>query len=173
MSDAPIKAVWEGDGFKPASPYWQSKADEQFVVGVTYQISAIAGRSEQSHNHTFAVIVEAWHSLPDELLSTYPTAEFLRKRALVDIGHRNETLYACKSNAAALRLAAILRGMNQFAVIDVRDDTVRIWEARSMARNAVPDNKSWQDLKTRLLTRVGDIVGVSAEAMNKHDGAST
>jgi hypothetical protein len=170
---APIKFRWLGDGFEPYSPFWQGKADEQFVVGEAYRLSVVAGRSEESHRHLFAVVDEAWGSLPDDLLDRYPTALHLRKAATVGIGYYNESLHVMDSPADAIRLAATFRSLNEYVVISVRKNVVRAWTAKSLSRAAIPDRKEWAAIKDKLLTWVGDLIGVTGTELDKHDGAST
>lgn len=118
MSSAPILLSWDGEAFYPASPYWASRADRQFVVGETYKLVEHHDRSESSHNHYFAAIGNAWNTLPDHLLAEYPTAEHLRKKMLVKCGYADERTVVCASKAEAERVAAFINADGQLRCRD-------------------------------------------------------
>ncbi|WP_216073446.1 hypothetical protein, partial [Acinetobacter baumannii] len=72
-----------------------------------------------SHNHEFAWLHEAWHSLPERYAEQFPSSEHLRKYALIQAGYSNSHSLVCGSKAEALRLAAFIRPMDEFAVVTV------------------------------------------------------
>lgn len=157
---APIRLRYEGNGdFRVLSNYWASRADKDFVVGEVYQMVEQQDRSVNSHNHFFACIGEAWKTLPDEQLESYPTSEHLRKKALVWKGWRDERSIVCASKAEAERVAAFIKPMDDFAVVTVRDAVVRVWTAKSQSKKAM-GAKEFQQSKRDVLDFVDDLLGV-------------
>src|SRR4051812_32331913 len=115
MTDAPILFQWDGEAMVPASQFWSRRADKQFVVGEHYQMVEHHDRSANSHRHYFAELNDGWRNLPDDMLEEYPTAEHLRKKALIRRGWRDEQTFVCSSKAEAERLAAFLRPIDDYA----------------------------------------------------------
>ena len=104
----PLPMRWTGQGFEPHSQAI-SRAVAQYDVGEIYPVTVAEVRSEANHNHEFAFIRTAWKNLPEGLSELYPTAEHLRKRALIDTGFYDEQIIDAGTNAAAIRVAAGVR----------------------------------------------------------------
>lgn len=170
MSALPVKFRWDGDAMVPATSFWSRKADEEFIVGQTYAMTPVGARSQQSHNHYFAVIADAWSNLPDELLEIYPTAEHLRKKALIRKGYRDEREHVCGSDAEAQRLAATIRPLDSYAIIETRGRVVRIWTAKSQSNAAMPGNGEFQASKADVLAFIDDLLGAERGTVEKHGG---
>ena len=157
---APLTLRYEGDGeFKPVSAYWSRVADKEFVVGEQYRMAEIQERSDASHNHYFASVGEAWKTLPDELLEEYPTAEHLRKKALIRCGYRDERSIVAGSKAEALRLSAFVKPMDEYAIVTVSEAVVRVYTAQSQSRKAM-GAKTFQESKQAVLDWLDDLLGV-------------
>lgn len=158
--NAPLRLRYEGDGeFRALT----NRADELFVVGEVYVMVEHQDRSRSSHNHFFAAVGDAWKTLPDEMLESYPTADHLRKKALVWKGWRDERTIACSSKAEAERIAAFVKPMDEFAVVIVRDAVVRVWTAKSQAMKAM-GAKDFQQSKQDVLDFIDDLLGVERGA---------
>jgi hypothetical protein len=158
--DTPIIFQWTGEAMVPKSPFWAHRADAAYVVGETYKMVEHHDRSANSHRHFFATIHDAWQTLPDELLEVYPTSEHLRKKALIRTGHRDERSFVCSSKAEALRFAAFLRPVNDYAIIDVREAVVREWTAKSQSTKAM-GAKAFQQSKSDVLDFIDAVLGVA------------
>lgn len=168
--DAPIQFQWAGDAMVPVSPFWQKRADQAFVVGERYQLVEQHDRSVNSHRHFFATIRDAHGNLPDELLDQYPTPEHLRKRALVMKGYRDERSIVCKTAAEALRIAAFIKPMDDFAVVTVRDAVIRVWTAKSQSVKAM-GAKEFQASKQDVLDFCDDLLGVERGSTARSEAA--
>lgn len=127
-------------------------------------------RSHQSHAHEFAWLTEAWRNLPERLANTYPTAEHLRKRALIEAGWYDEEIIDVGTNAGALRVAAHLRKHDDFALVIVRGGYVVVRTAKSQSRRAM-DRKTFQASKTALMELVAAMIGVSPAALERSEAA--
>lgn len=165
MSDV-LLFIWQGDGFTPASPHWQRHADEQLVVGERYFLEVRHERSTATHAHQFAWLHDAWLNLPERLSDLYPTPEHLRKRALIDAGYYNETAVDCGSNAAAVRVAAMARALDDFAVAIVRGPTVLVRRAKSQSYRAM-DRKEFQASKAAIMETIAAMIGTNIEHLQR------
>lgn len=160
---APILCRWDGEAFKPAGPYWAKQADRDYCVGETYRLVTHEERSAASHNHYFAAINDAWQSMPDAMLADYPTAEHLRKKLLISCGYADERDFVCGSKAEAQRMREFIRPMDDYAVIIVRDDVVRVYTAKSQSKRAM-GAKAFQESKTAVLDAIYALLGVERKA---------
>lgn len=159
MTDAPVLCFWDGEALRPASRFWQSRADELWTVGHRYLVEAVEERSARSHRHYFAVIHDAWSNLPDELLEYYPTPEHLRKKALVFKGYRNERSFVCSSPLEARRMAAFIAPMDDFALVSVNDTAVVVLTAKSQSLRSM-DRREFQASKQAVLDFIATLLGV-------------
>lgn len=171
MSDTPLMLRYEGDGeFRTVSGFWASRADRAYVVGEVYKMVEHHDRSMNSHRHYFASLNEAWRNLSDELLDEYPTAEHLRKKALIRKGYRSERVLVCSSKAEAERVAAFLRPADEYAIVTFRDAVVREWTAQSQSVKAM-GAKEFAASKNDVLDFCADLLGVTTDEMAKAQAA--
>lgn len=162
MTDSvhPLAFKWTDDGvMKPLNP---KRADAFYTVGERYIMAPISQRSEASHRQEFAWLQEAWMSLPDHLAEQFPTAEHLRKWALIRSGYCDSHTITCASRAEALRVAAFIRPIDEFAVVVTNSATVTRYTAKSQSRRAM-GAKEFQESKNALIEVVAGMLGVSPE----------
>lgn len=98
-------------------------------------------------------------SLPEDIADQYPSAEHLRKRALIQAGFYNEDVIDAGTTAGALRVAAYLRGKDDFAFVIVRGPIVSVRTAKSQSRRAM-NRHEFQASKTALMDVVAEMIGV-------------
>jgi len=172
MSNMPIQFQWDGEAMVPAGRYWARQSDEQFVVGQRYRMVEESERSTVSHNHEFAWLNEAWQSLPDAMLEQYPSAEHLRKKALIARGYCTMTQHACNTVAEAERLQAALGNeVDTYAVVTRRQTVVTVYRAMSQSRRSMR-GPEFQASKTAILEYVGDLLGVDPQTLGKVEKAA-
>jgi hypothetical protein len=164
MSAPPILTTWDGEAFAPLQRF-AKLCDREFVVGQQYRIVIEEERSQVSHSHFFASVNEAWKTLPESIAEHYPTAEHLRKYALVKAGYADERSIVCASKAEAQRVAAFVKPMDGFAVVVVRDATVKVFTAQSQSTKAM-GKAAFQDSKQKVLDVIADMIGVSADTLS-------
>jgi hypothetical protein len=170
MNAPPIYARWEGDVWRPL-PRFAKLADQHFVIGEDYPLVVEEERSEVTHRHEFAWLREAWRNLPEHLADEYPTAEHLRKRALIATGYCTVTDHVCASRAEAQRTAAFARAeLDDYAVVIIRDNVVRVARAKSQSRRAMKAPE-FQASKTAILEWVAGLLQVSSEQLQKAEAA--
>ena len=164
----PVTFEWTGDAMVPL-PRFARLCDRQFVVHETYRLMVEDERSEASHRHEFAWLAEAWRNLPEDCAELYPTAEHLRKRALIEAGFFNETVVDAGSNAAALRVASTFRARDEFALVIVRGPLVLIRDAKSQSRREMKKDE-FQRSKTAILEIVACMIGVAPDELARNAG---
>jgi hypothetical protein len=157
-SPFPIRFAWDGETMTPATKYWARQADERFVVGVTYTMDEIFVRSHQTHAHYFACVKAAWDSLPDDKRPQFPSAEHLRKFALIRSGYCTMVQHSCKSAAEAERLASALKPYDTYQIVEVSGSIVTVFHAMSQDHRSM-DKATFQASKEAVLTWIGDLIG--------------
>lgn len=171
MSDAPLFYVWQGDGFTPL-PRFQKAADKQFVIGQQYRLEVSEERSTASHNHYFAAVTEAWKNLPHGSEDQFPTPEHLRKYALVKAGYCDTTTVVLSSRDNALRVAAICRRLDAYAIVIAIHNTVTVHTAKSQSHRSM-NRAEFQASKSAVLEIVAAMVGTTPALIEQNAGAST
>lgn len=164
----PIPFRWSGDSMEPL-PRFAKECDRHFVVGEVYQLVEQQDRSQTSHNHYFACVAEAWKNLPDEMVERFPTAEHLRKFALIKAGFADSRQFLAASKAEALRLAAFVRPCDEYALVTVREMVVTVWTARSQSMRAM-GRRDFQASKDAVLDAISALIGVSADSLRANTG---
>lgn len=163
---APMTFRWTGDGFTPERRF-AKVCDAKFVVGETYQLDVAQPRSLSTHNHYFAAMTEAWRNLPEVIAADYPTVDHLRKRALIACGFAQHRQFVAGSKAEAVRLAAFMRPMDEYAVIRVSECAVSVWTAQSQSMAAM-GRKTFQESKDATMAWAAGLCGVNTEALIKN-----
>lgn len=168
MTPAPFLCRWNGEAMEPL-PRFREKCDRDFVVGQVYRLVEFEERSTASHNHQFAWLNDAWHSLPEDLKDLYPTAEHLRKRALIEAGFYDEEAIDAGSNAAALRVAASARRWHEFSLVVVRGPVVLIRTPKSQSRRKM-NAAEFQSSKSAIMEIVAGMIGTTADQLAAEAG---
>jgi hypothetical protein len=157
---------WDGEAMTPARP---RQADAEFVVGESYLLDRVEQRSSASHAHFFACVNEAWRNLPEDQAERFPTAERLRKYALIMTGYRDERTIVASSTAEALRLAAFIRPMDEFAVVIVRGAVVAVMTAKSQSMRAMK-KKAFSESKQAVLDYLASMIKVDRATLEREAG---
>lgn len=154
----PVVFQWDGDNLVPLKRFTKL-CNDQYVVGETYTMAEIEDRSKVSHDHYFATLDDYWHNLPesqaDQIYSRSP--EHLRKYALIKCGYANILDHVCESKAEALRTAALIAPIDEYALIEVRGCVVRIARAQSQKMRAM-GKKDFQESKSKVLDYVASLI---------------
>ncbi|MEY4034575.1 MAG: hypothetical protein RL492_1769 [Verrucomicrobiota bacterium] len=169
MSIPPLPLRWNGEAFDPVSRRFAAVADKHFVIGQVYDMVPEEDRSAVSHRHYFAAVREAWMNLPEGLAEDYPTAEHLRKFALVKAGFCDQRTLIASSKAEALRLAAFVRPMDEFAVVSTSGNTVVVLTPQSQSMRAM-GKADFQRSKDLVLGIVSAMVGTSPQDLQENAG---
>ena len=164
----PLPFTWDAERsvMIPRSPQY---ANRLFVDGEAYRLVVHEERSTDSHRHYFAAINEAWTNLPDEQAERFPTPDMLRKYALIETGYYTEHEFAASSKAEALRLAAFIRQIDEYAKIVIRDNIVIRRAAKSQSYRSMA-KEDFQKSKTAVLDFISALVGVTPKALSDNAG---
>jgi len=160
----PLPFTWDGESLKPA-PGFAKRADAQFVIGQRYMMEPIEERSAISHRHFFACVNDVFANLPDHLAERFASPESLRKFALIKAGYADSRQIVCASKAEAQRVAAFIRPMDVYAIVEVREAVVTVWTAQSQSVKAM-GKAAFQESKDRVL----DVLAAMIDATPKQLG---
>lgn len=167
----PISCVWQDDAFRPVSRH-HNLARAHYGEGEVVTLVPFEERSEVSHNQQFAWLQEAWQSLPEAVAPLFPTADHLRKTALIRTGWCTTTDYVCATRAEAVRWAENLRREGDaYAVFEVAGCVVRVHRARSQKRTAM-NREDFQASKTAIIDWIADLLGVSPAELGRQRAAA-
>jgi hypothetical protein len=164
MTSLPLLCRWTGNSFEPVRKSDKASADRDFVIGETYRLAEIEDRSSKSHAHYFASLTDAWRSLPDDQAERFPTMDHMRKFALIKTGFADSRQFVASSKAEAVRLAAFLRPVDEYAVVSVEQCVVMIWTAQSQSTRAMGKQK-FQESKTAVLEYVAGLLGCTTDEL--------
>ena len=170
MGASPVYMQWDGDGFVPSSGIARRICNERFTVGEVYPLEEVHARSNATHAHYFAVLNQIWQSLPERFASDFPTMEKMRKTALIKTGFHTTTQHVCKTNAEAIRLAAMIRPYDEYQIVLVDGVVVSVYRATSQDHVSM-DRKTFQASKEAVLTWCTDLVGVDRAAADQSESA--
>lgn len=125
--------------------------------------------SAQSRGHYFASLNEAWNQLPEQEAARFPTMEHLRAWALIRCGYCDERSISCESRQEAATIAAFVKPLNNYAIVDVRENVVRVFTAKSQSNRAMT-KKEFGESKQAVLDIVSALVGISTDDLRKNAG---
>lgn len=139
-------------------PRYAGDFSRQFEDGRVYRMERIEPRSPQSHSHFFAVLNEAWQTLPEHLAERFPSPEHLRKYALVKAGFCDVRTHVTGTKAEAQRLAAFMRPMDEFAIVAANEAVVSVYTAQSQAVKAM-GRKEFERSKQEVFRVIAEMTG--------------
>lgn len=159
----PLWFEWTGLAMAPLN---RAAAARMFVPGEKYHLEHREDRSAATHNHEFAWLHDAWLNLPETIADQYPSPEHLRKRALIQAGFYHEEIIDVGSKAGAIRVAASLRGINDFALVLVRGPFVIRRVAKSQSRRAM-NKQEFAASKAAIMEVIASLIGVTPDQLGK------
>ena len=163
--NAPISFHWDGESMVPLKRF-QRLCDKQFVVGEVYPLAVNEERSRATHNHYFASLHDAWLNLPEAVASDFPTEDHLRKYALIKAGFCDKREAVFSSVDDALHAAAIVKPADEYAIVEVSGQILRVYTAKSQSMRAM-GKADFQASKEAVLEVVSGMVGVSPEELGR------
>lgn len=159
MSAPPIPCMFDGDAFRPVTNFARV-ARQHYGAGEVVSLVTHEERSMKSHDHFFAVVAEAWKTLPEDLAEQFPTSEHLRKHALIRTGHHNSSSTVCMFKTEALRLVAAMAPLDEFSLVVVSGKVVTRYVAKSQSLKAM-GKEAFQQSKDDVLGFLADLIGVT------------
>lgn len=158
-----LPCIWNGEVLVPVRGY-QRQADASLVIGTRYTVEVEEPRNMAQHKGYFARIHEAWQSMPEELLEDYPSSEHLRKRALIKTGYASMTDFVCASSVQAVAAARAFTGADKYALVEISDRAVRIWQAESQSLRAMGSQRFKRSID-EVERWIGDLLEIPPEVM--------
>jgi hypothetical protein len=170
-SHSPIEMMWDGEAqvLRPTMPYWARRAAAIFGAGEVLRIVNVQERSMASHKHLFAAIHDTWANLPPLIGDRFPTDKHLRKFALIKVGHCDTHSMPCGSPDAARKMAAFIRPIDAFSIVQVRGSVVEVFTAKSIAMDAA-DKKTFREVKDKVLDYLASMISVSKQELSDNAG---
>lgn len=144
----------------------------QYQEGATYrmEVEQVTGeRTDASHRHFMASVTQAWRNLPEKMAAEYPTAEHLRKRALIKTGHYHLESKVFDTPTDAIKAAAFLKPLDDYAVVLVKGNVVNHFRAKSQKylRSGGMGKEEFQKSKDDVLSLLADFIGTSKAQLVK------
>jgi hypothetical protein len=167
---APLDMVWTGGVLRPINSTWAKRAARQFVEGEVYSIADQPERSGVSHNHQFALIQNAWRTLPEVLADQFPTPEHLRKYCLIKAGFYDCVTHPCASKAEAQRLRAFIQPMDEFSLVLATEAVVEVYRAKSQSMRAM-GKAEFQRSKDGVIEVLAGLLKVEPAALARAEAA--
>jgi hypothetical protein len=164
----PVTFEWDGEAMIPLSRFCRL-CDQQFAVHERYTLIPHEERSSATHRHYFAALYDAWLNLPEREAERWPTSEHFRKWLLIQAGYADERSIVCPSKAAALKVAAFVKPMDEHAVVVVSESIVKVFTAQSQSMRAMGP-KAFQDSKQKVLDLAAEMVGVKPQTLSSEAG---
>lgn len=162
----PILVRFDGENFVPSNVPMLRRAIQHFEKDATYAIEFKDGPSDLSRRHLMACIGSAWRNLKETDQDRWPSPEHLRKWATVRAGYSTERHVVCESAQVAKEVAVLARSLDEFAVITLKGNVVRVYTAQSMSRRpGAMDRATFGTAKTVILGIVSDLIGVDATTL--------
>lgn len=150
-------------------PDYARRASAMFTHGYGYLLTP--DRTPEDHRHFFAMIHRAWENLPHALAEEFPSAEMLRKKALVRTGFFNEARIAHETEADAVKTAALAAQADGFALVSRRGTWVIVRTPRSQAEAAM-DREEFRASKEAVLAFVSSLIGVDVTTLQRQREAA-
>lgn len=177
MKIEPIAFVWDGRSMVPLDRY-RTLAIRQFRPGREYALIPHQGRSMKAHGLYFKCVEVSWQNLPEEWqrnrasnTERFPTAEHLRKWALIQEGYADEHTMVCDSEEKALEVASLARALDGYAVIRVSGNIATIWSAQSQDHHHM-GHDDFQRSMDKVLGRLSTMLGITIADLTENAKSS-
>ena len=124
-------------------------------------------RSQQTHNHYFAAIHDAWQNLPEAISGEFPSPQHLRAYALIRTGYCTTTKIVCRTNRDAIDAIRFVTDLDEFALGDISDNVATIYRPQSQSFKAMGRDmfrKSKEDVLGFLSQLIGADVAQEGKA---------
>lgn len=135
-------------------------------VGEVRGWQMMESRSKASHDHFFAVVTEAWKSLPEDMAEEFPSPDHLRKWALIKAGFCTMTKVACSNNEAAVNLLRAWKAVDRYSILNVDGKVVTIWTADSQ-RKDTQGRKEFQAAKDAAMHILSNLIGTDVTTLKE------
>ncbi len=170
---SPLPLVYEGAGRFQTPRGFVRKADMLYGAGEYVTMAPVEERSPAGHRAFFATVNEIFKSLPEHLVAEHPTADALRKHALIATGWRDQETHVCGSKAEALRTSGLIKRYvpsDAWPVVSVFGCVVVVLTAKSQAVRAMK-REDFEASSQDVLRYLSAIIGVEVGTLPKDAAA--
>lgn len=159
-----IPARWNGTAFEPQYDAARAWCQHNLHPWEHVTLTVYRARTKRTHNHQFAWLHDALESLPEKYLEEpwAQSEDHLRKYALIRTGFFNCQTIPVESSNEAARWAAILRELDSYSIVVVRDDVVLRYTAKSQKMKEM-GREQFQRSKQKILEFIAGLIGVHHE----------
>ncbi len=170
----PLRLRWNGSTFEPAGYRAARECKAAYAIGQVYEFVEHKVRSEKAHRRFFACVNEAFDQIPEEMAGRFVSPDHLRRWALIQVGYRKERIIVQSTPADAERAAALIRPMDEFAVIETDGPLVRVWTARTQKEDgpSAMGAKEFYDSTQKVITLLEEMIGLEPGELGKNAGQS-
>lgn len=152
-------------------PRYQRVFEKLYADGETYPLQVVEERNMQSHNAYFATVHDAWVNLNEESAKHFPSAESLRKWALVQAGYYTERTFVCDTTAKAKSLAVFIRDFDTYGIIKVSGNIVQVFDAKSQSVSDMGADE-FKASKDAVLEIISVMANTTSTELRKHAGTA-
>lgn len=144
-------------------PQFRKRFASAYEHGKIYRQVDVEERSTKSHSAYFAFVTDCWQSLPDELAIQFPTADALRKHALIMTGFRRERKFVASSAREARKLAVFLTPgpHDDYAIVSVKDNVVVELKPLSQSYKGMPTKGQFHASQKAVREWLSDLLGLN------------
>lgn len=168
MKIEPVAFIFDGRAMIPLDRF-RDLARRQFRAGQEYALIPHQPRSSKAQGLFFKAVQVAWENLPEQWQKRrdtnrerFPTANSLRKWALVQEGFADEHVTVCDTPEDAQKVAALARTLDEFAVIVVHENIVTVWVAQHQDAHTM-DRDTFQRSMDKVMGRLAHMLGISSD----------
>ena len=159
----PLLAQWDGEAFVVARRHAKD-CDKALVVGERYMLTVEEQRSDAAHRSFFASVTEAWRNLPEDQAERFPTADALRRYALIKAGFCDRRDIVCANNNEAMRLAGMVKALDAYSITTVSERVVSVWTAESQSKKSMGKQR-FNESQNAVRDFCAAMIGVSSDAL--------
>lgn len=157
---------WTGTVMRPLA-YHADLCARTFEPGKRYKLIEFSERSRETHDHFFATVAGYWQNWPERYERDLPSADHLRKHALIRTGHYLQSVMA---HASLEEATAYVRDFIRYVdyaegSITSTHGTATVMRIAKSQRKQVMDAAEFQKSKQDVLEFCQAVTGISPEQM--------
>lgn len=165
------KIIYEctADGMRPLAFHRELFARE-FEIGKRYSLIEFDERSPENHNHLFMLITGYWHNWPENYPRELPSAETLRKHALIQTGHY---IHAEMAHASLEAATAYVRDFllhvdyAEGSIVSTPNGTATVMRIAKTLKKKVMEAAEFNKAKADVLDFCQSVTGIAPEQMER------
>lgn len=162
----PIPFRFVDGALRPVGARAEGAAAFHYDNGHIFWLVEYHDRDPVSHRHMFAWLKTAFVNLPEHYAGQFPSAEHLRKTALIQCGYCTQRDIVCDTPQGARQLAAWAQSKDEYLVVLVIENVVRIFEAESQSRKAMGLER-FEASKADILNHIAGMLGTTPKALER------